>query len=266
MTNQLTKKELNKIYLKSFELQLGWNYQVMQGLGYAAAMSPIIEKNYHTLEEKAEALEVYMDFYNCNPHTSTTIMGANVALEEQLPGDFEAIRSLKLSLMGPLSSLGDTLIVAVWGSIVFAITGTLALSGSSFAFISAFIPALFYAIPLMVLRYKLFNLGHNLGQDMFVKYANEFEMIKKFGYIFGLIVIGGLAATMVNVTLTNDLMIGEVKIDLNNTINSIVPGMLSLVTVLLAYWSLGLKKMNSTRLLLATLVIATALGAFGILV
>lgn len=264
--NHLTKQELNKTFMDTFWLQLGWNYEVMQGVGYAHGMQTILEKNYKTEEERIAAAKAYIEFFNCNPHLATTITGINVALEEEKPGDLDMARSVKLSLMGPLSSIGDTLVVAVFGSIIFALDASLALSGSSFAWFAGLMPLLFFTLPVNFLRYKLFFLGHKYGTTLFTEHADKFELIKKYGYMFGLIVIGGLAASMVKVNLVDTITIGDVQLSVGASLNSIFPGLVVLGTTLLAYWSLGLKKMNSTRLLLLVLVIGTLLGALGILV
>lgn len=264
--NHLTKDELNKIFIDTFWLQLGWNYEVMQGLGYVHGMERVLEKNYLTEEERIAAAKTYMEFFNCNPHLATTITGINVALEEEQPGNLDMARSVKLSLMGPLSSIGDTLVVAVFGSIIFALDATLAMSGSQFAWFAGLMPILFYTLPVNYLRYKLFFLGHKYGTTLFTEQADKFELIKKYGYMFGLIVIGGLAASMVKVNLIDNIMIGDVQLALGSSLNSIFPGLVTLLATLLAYWSLGLEKMNSTRLLLLVLILGTLLGALGILV
>ncbi len=142
----MTKKDakLKKIFINSFWLQLGWNYEVMQGLGYFHAMEPILKENYHTKSERIKAAKAYIEFFNCNPHTAPAIIGVNVALEEAKPGDVELARNVKLSLMGPLSSVGDTLLIAVYGSIIFALDASLALSGSSIAWFAGIMPVLFF--------------------------------------------------------------------------------------------------------------------------
>ncbi len=264
--NMLTKAELKKSFIKSFWLQLGWNYEVMQGLGYFHGMEEILIKNYSSKEERIKAANAYIEFFNCNPHVTPVILGANIALEEENPQDIEMARNIKLSLMGPLSSVGDTLIVAVFGSIIFALDAALALSGSSFAWFAGLMPFLFFTIPVDYLRYKLFYLGHKYGQDLFTTYADKFELIKKYGYMFGLLVIGGLAASMVKVNLPDVINIGEVPLKLNELINSIFPGIMAFGVTLLCYWALGLKKMTSTRLLFLVLIIGTIIGTLGILV
>lgn len=264
--NQLTEKELNKAFMDTFWLQLGWNYEIMQGMGYVHGMKTILEKNYTTEEERIAAAKVYMEFYNCNPHLSTTITGINIALEEEQPKNLDMARSVKLSLMGPLSSIGDTLVVAVFGSIIFALDASLAMSGSSFAWFAGLMPILFYTLPVNYLRYKLFHLGHNYGTTLFTEQADKFELIKKYGYMFGLIVIGGLAASMVKVNLVDVINVGEVQLSLGESLNSIFPGLVTLGATMLAYWALGLKKMNSTRLLITVLLVGIILGSLGILV
>ncbi len=59
MTNQtdtstkLTKQDIKKVYTRNlFGLQLGWNYEKMQGLGYAYVIMPVLKRLYGDDPEK----------------------------------------------------------------------------------------------------------------------------------------------------------------------------------------------------------------------
>lgn len=263
---KITDKDIKKCYWNTYFLGVGWNYELMQGLGYMHSMLPVLDKVYTKKEDRIKVAEKYTEFFNTNPHVAPGIIGANIALVEEKPEELDAVSNLKLSLMGSLAAIGDTVLIAVFGSIVFALAAGIANTGGDFAWLAAFVPLLLFVIPIMIFRYKLHYKGYEIGKELFTKYADKFEMLKKYSFILGLVVIGALAATMLKLNLSNELMIGEVILPLNDQIESIIPGILVLLATVGSYKLLGMKKMNSTWLILIVFVVAIILGSLGILV
>ncbi len=54
-------------------------------------------------------------------------MGAHIALEEA-GASFDTTEGLKVGLMGPLAGVGDTLVWALYNSIIFSICSSMALA------------------------------------------------------------------------------------------------------------------------------------------
>ena len=84
MTNKLTKKDINKVYVRNlFGYQWGWNYEKMQGLGYAWVMMPALKRLYsEDPVAMKKALKTHLGFMNTTPAMSHLIVGADMALEE----------------------------------------------------------------------------------------------------------------------------------------------------------------------------------------
>ena len=80
----LSKKDLTRVFWRSFAMEWSWNYERQANLGYGFAMVPIIDKLYKDRpEEKAAALQRHLEFFNTTPHVSTLILGISSAMEEQ---------------------------------------------------------------------------------------------------------------------------------------------------------------------------------------
>ena len=134
-TKVLNKRDLMKVFWRSFTMEWTWNYERQANLGYGFAMVPILEKLYKDKpEEKAEALQRHLEFFNTTPHVSTLILGISSAMEEQnsTQEDFDtsSINNVKVGLMGPLAGIGDSLL---WGTLRIIATGigtSLALQGN----------------------------------------------------------------------------------------------------------------------------------------
>ena len=101
--NLITKKELNQVFWRSFQMEFSWNYERQMNMAYVYAMIPILKKLYPQKEEMAAALKRHLAFFNTTPHIVTFILGINAAMEEEnvLDENFEVgtIDSIKTSLM-----------------------------------------------------------------------------------------------------------------------------------------------------------------------
>ncbi len=53
--NRITKKELNHVFWRSFQMEFSWNYERQMNMAYAYAIIPILKKLYHTKEDMAAA-------------------------------------------------------------------------------------------------------------------------------------------------------------------------------------------------------------------
>lgn len=132
--SKITKKELNHVFWRSFQMEFSWNYERQMNMAYVYAMIPILKKLYQSKEEMAAALKRHLEFFNTTPHIVTLILGITAAMEEENKDDPEfdvtAIDSIKTSLMGPLAGLGDSFF---WGTLRLIATGvgtSLAMQGN----------------------------------------------------------------------------------------------------------------------------------------
>lgn len=257
-TNKLTKKDIRKVYIRNlFGLQLGWNYEKMQGLGYAYVIMPALKKLYTTKEEMTKALKLQLGFFNTTPAMSHLIVGADMALEEEFGmSDPTAIAGLKTGLMGPFAGVGDTLFVAIYRAIIFSIASYMALSGQVIGLI---IPIL-ACLAVMWVRYKFTYLGYVQGRKLATEFAGQMKAFTEGASILGLTVVGALIPSVINFTLPLEYKMGEVTLSVQDMLDKILPGLLPLGIVLFSYWLLGKKKMNSTRLIFVLIALGMVLG------
>lgn len=106
LNNKITKSDIRKVYIRNlFGLQWGWNYEKMQGLGYAWVIMPALRKIYRDDPEGLQkALTMQLGYFNTTPAMSHLIIGADIALEEEFGNKAEdAVLGLKTGLMGPFA-------------------------------------------------------------------------------------------------------------------------------------------------------------------
>ncbi len=105
-----------KVFLGSFFIQASWSFEKMQGLGFAAAISPAIKEMFKGAES-ASAAKRHLAFYNAHPYMASPVLGAAIRLEEKgKAGEREPAASarFKTMVMGPYGALGDSFF---WGAV-----------------------------------------------------------------------------------------------------------------------------------------------------
>ena len=106
---RLTRGDLVKSWaLWTFFAHANYNYERLQGTGFAHAMTPIIKRLYTTEDDIRAALKRHLVFFNTEPNFGNVVHGTVIAMEEQRANgaaiDDDAINSVKSGLMGPASA------------------------------------------------------------------------------------------------------------------------------------------------------------------
>ncbi len=265
---QLTKREIRKVFWRSFGMEWDWNYERQMNMAYCYCLLPVIEKLYDKKEDRIEAMQRHLEFFNTTPHLSTLILGITAAMEESNANDPDfdtaSINNVKVSLMGPLAGIGDSFI---WGTLRIIATGvglSLATKGN---ILGTILFLLIFNIPAQGLRYYLMNAGYKLGSTFLQKIQQSglMETLTYGASILGLTVIGGMTAENVSVNIPFAIGSGDEATTIGDICNNIMPGLLPLLFTLLVYYLLKNKNMKTTTLLVIFVVIGLAGSFFGIL-
>ncbi|WP_313467540.1 PTS system mannose/fructose/sorbose family transporter subunit IID [Carnobacterium sp.] len=266
MTNKISKKELSKIFWRSFALQGAFNYERMQNIGYCYSMLPVIRKLYTNKEDQSEAISRHLEIFNTTPSMVPTILGISAAMEEENVNnpafDTQSVNAVKASLMGPLAGIGDSLFWGTFRIIAAGIGISLAKEGSIFG------PILFlllYNIPNILIRVFGLKFGYKLGVNSLDRIQKEglMDKIMAIATIIGLAVVGGMVATMLNIVTPITWNISGAEVVVQDILDQILPKMLPLAVTLLV-WK-AMKKFSVTWLTVGLIVLGIALHAVGIL-
>ena len=268
----LTKKDLNKAYW-TFETyaQACCSYERLQAPGFFSGMRNIIDKLYDDdPEQKAEACQRHMDFYNSEfALVGPVILGASIAMEEEKANgadiDGQAISAIKTSLMGPLAGIGDSVMNSLIEVVLMSIAMTFAFQGNLFG-------PVFYLVTWvaasLIISWFLINRGYKLGINSLSVMSDSVmgRLVEALTQI-GLMVIGGLSATYVAVS-TPLVIAGSGGADdtvVQAILDNILPNLLPLGLVGLCYWLMTKKKCSPIVLILILFVLGTVLSVLGIL-
>lgn len=254
---KVTKKDLRRLFWRTMlGLQMGWNYETMQGLGYCFSIIPILKKLYKTKDEMKKALKLHLQFFNTTPAMTHLIIGSDVAMEEESGiSNVDTITAIKTGLMGPFAGIGDTVFVAIYRTIIFSIASYMALQGTSLGILLAVIAA----IAIWWVRYEFTIVGYDQGKKIALSFASQVKQLTEGAAILGLTVIGALAPSVVKANVPLVFQTGKVTLKVQAMLDNIMPALVPVAIIMLSYWLLGRKKMNATRLILVLLVLGVVL-------
>lgn len=257
---KLTKKDLNKMFRRwIFSAGLGYNFETQQAPSVAFSMRKALRKIYKDDKEYIEAMDNHYKYFNANPLMANVILGATLAMEENEGIKAKnAVQSLKTSLMGPFSGVGDSIFWILIPTIMGSIAGYMAVQGNATgAVIWMILQAIFY-----FLKVWLFKTGYNSGTKLVTSLGKKIKIFTDAISIMGLMVIGCLIPTVVKVFIPLKFKTGKVILSLQNGIlDKIMPALLPVAVTIFVYWLLGKKNITPTKII-GLIILICLLGSF----
>jgi mannose/fructose/N-acetylgalactosamine-specific phosphotransferase system component IID len=263
MSEGITKADLNKAFWRYFwSFQISWNYERMQALGFAYSIEPVLRKLNPDKAEYADALKRHLTFFNTSPFIGgPLVLGAAVAMEEA--GARSSAHSIKVALMGPLAGIGDTIVFALYNSIIFTIGASWALQGNIFGPIFT---AVMVLVPYFAVRRWQFYWAYQQGSKLAHRLASgALARITEGATVLGLIVLGGFIPSIVkiatpltyrqSVTVQGTDSVQEVKVQ--EQLDAIVPFLLPVLVTAATY--LLIKKYRLKLVWIITIVAAVGI-------
>ncbi len=266
---RLEKSDLNKSWLIWICFgQQCYNFEIMQGVGFCHAMTPIIRRLYpDNAEKRREALERHLVYYNTENNFGAAVAGIAASMEEELAGGAEissaAINSIKAALMGPLAGIGDTVTQSLVKTVFLGIACDMALNGSAFGPIFFILAMSAYAL---ILSNRAFYLGYYSGKTSILRLLSggRMKQVTEAMSGLGLMVLGGLVASSITVSTPLTIAAGETSVVLQDVLNAVLPGMLPLIAFLLIYRLVN-KGMKPVRIILIIFLVGFIGSLLGIL-
>ena len=204
----------------------------------------------------------YLNEY-CNTENTTggLMLGAMFAVEaSKVENASDISNALKVSLMGPLAGIGDS-IYKVGGKVIFsAMAGYMALEGS---LLGLLICCLWSAFTIAS-RYYFFVVGYDQGANFITNMADQLNLITSTISVLGLVVIGNCIPSTVKLVTTVVLQYGESAKPLQDILNSIFPYLLPCLFTWGIYKLLAVKGMTTVKVVYIVLIAGVILSFLGI--
>ena len=264
----VSKADQKQIWIRSFAIQSAFSFDRMQALGFTWGLMPFLKKIYKdSKDELAKALRRHLVFFNTHMWIPGPIYASVAELEAQRAEDptsvdEQDIQAVKSSLMGPLAGIGDSISHGTLRPLMGGVAASLALGGNPLA------PLVFFLgvnIPHVWLSYQAMFQSFKFGGDFFNRIDQEgLHRIMEGTVIAGLMGLGGLVGTWLNVKTPLKYTYGAFEFPIQNMFDNIMPKLLPLIVTLLVYWAIR-KGVKTTVLMLIMTASGIVLGALGIL-
>ena len=263
------RKMLHGIFLHSFNVFSKYCGGARAGAsGFMWSIWHAIERFYHDQERRTDAMVRHSTWYNITSNVGTFCMGLVAAMErensEKPDFDTQSIDSVKASLMGPMSGIGDAIF---WGVLrVIAASVGMSLCAETGSILGPIVFFLIYNIPSILCRWYLTVLGYRVGSSFITKLyeGGLMGVLTKLASTLGLLMIGAMTASFVkfNCIISIPLPQGD-PVMVQTYLDTIFKG---LVPILYTLGCLKLlrKNVSVNWLILGTMVIGLALGLLGI--
>jgi fructoselysine and glucoselysine-specific PTS system IID component len=257
---KLSKRDIRMLFFRSLALEANFNFETWQNTGFAFSIIPVLKKLYTTQKAMAAALKRHLQFFNTSPYGSTLILGITAAMEEQNSSDKdfddESINSVKLGLMGPLAGVFDSLFWGTFKVIAAGVGASLAIKGN---IMGPLLFLLIFNVPHLLLRYKLTFVGYDAGTRFLQNLAknNVMDRLTKGSSILGLMVVGAMPATLMNITTPMHIGTEKSAVGIQSILDQVVPAMIPLGLTFLVYYFVK-KNIKTTYLLLGLLLLGFA--------
>lgn len=266
---KISKKTLNKVFVRSQTNQFSHNYERMQSLGFTYIMAPALDELYEgkPQEQKVNAMNRQLEFFNSHPVAIPFILGVTLAMEETTSEeDKESVLGIRTGLMGPFAGLGDSMLNLTWYPIAGSIGASLSIATGSI--LGPLVMFLLINAVYWPLKYYGLYKGYEKGMDLLSSDNGMkiFDRISNIANVIGVFVVGALIPNTVKVMTPLTIAAGEGSIAIQDQLDSIMPSLLAVIVVAICY--ILLKKSNgknTAKIIIGAIVLSIALSMAGIL-
>jgi PTS system mannose-specific IID component len=263
MSRVLTKKDLRNAGWRFISRGIGtYSYTMQMAPTIVYSIVPCLRKIYPDDDEFIEAVNNHYKYFNAHPWLAHLLIGATLAIEdtEGIKAK-DAVQDLKVSLMGPISGIGDTIGWVLIPTIFGSISGYMALEGNPAGLIIWVLLNLFF----LVFRIRFFEYGYDYGTKLITGFRKQLNTFTEAASVLGIVVVGALVASVITIRTPLAFQSGDVTIAIQPLIDQVMPSLLSVVLVGVIYWLMSVKKLKMTTIILGVLVFSMVCAAFGIL-
>lgn len=273
--DEITTKDVTKSYIRwHFANEIPHSFERYLAPSLLYAMMPILRKLYKDDDALRAAYERQLLFFNTQlTWGGGVITGLMSSMEqerarqeyndEEITMTDDLMYNTKAGLMGALAGIGDSIDSGTVQYIFIAIAIPWAQNGLALGALFPFIAfALYQLLVGLFFARQGFTLGRSAtGLMQSTGVQNAIELLS----ILGLFMMGILAGNYVTVSSSLEFSISGRPFVLQETLDTILPGLLPLVTVLGVYWYYTKKGLKVTQALLWLTFILVVLAAVGIL-
>ena len=278
--NGLTEKKkkgiIRRLFFRVWWLMFCTSYTKQQGTSTVWLLEPFLADIYgKETDEYYDALQRHQNFFNTTPMFSSFIYAIVISMEYERKAardrgeefDDASIEAIKVSLMGPIAGIGDSIQLSCLRVIATGVAIGFSQQGS---WLGPILFALIFNVPNQIIHWLCGSLGMKLGTGFVTEAmaSGKMQAFTKGFTVLGMIMTGAMTAQFVTVTTTLVIPTGGATFNLQGMFDSIMPGLVPLAVTMGCFFYLRKSKSkNSAIILLAIIIVAavvlTLLGVTG---
>lgn len=263
---KLTKKELRKFSVRyALTAQANQSYEAMQATACIYSMGPFLEEWYADNPELLnKKMQNQLKFFNCQVYFGAAIAAAALAIEQdENEASMQLAASIKTSLMGPFSGIGDALFNTIPKVVFGAMTAYAAVEGN---WITCIVMILVFTPLVTWIRQKMIEMGYYGGAELITSRKNQLNNIRDAVSVLGVIVIGALIPSLVKVTTPLAITVGDATQEIQAILDGILPSALPLAVTALTYFGLTkIKGITTVKMVWIMILLSILLSVLGII-
>ncbi|EGO8079705.1 PTS system mannose/fructose/sorbose family transporter subunit IID [Enterococcus faecalis] len=265
----MTDKDLKKMFWRAQLLGVSGNAERGGNLGYLYSMLPFLRKKYKDRPESeiSLAMQRHLEYMVTHHVAQFLLLGTSMALEETTDEtEKEIVTTTKVSLMGPLAGLGDSILSYTWLAICGSIGASLAMNGS---LLGPILMLILINVVWMPLKYYGLTFGYKKGVSI-LEGKNSKKLISRISTAanaMGTITVAALIVNNVKLESGIEFTLGKDNVlNIQEMLDRILP---NLLPVLLTFFCYKFLRKNNGKfvvpLIIGLLIIGTLLSMGGII-
>ncbi|WP_333496841.1 PTS system mannose/fructose/sorbose family transporter subunit IID [Kluyvera sp. CHPC 1.251] len=229
----ISKKDLWKCAIRGLFMEGNFNFERMQGAGFAYSMIPALKKIHgNNRHDMAKALKNHLQFFNASPKLFTFLLGTAIAMEENKEKP-STINVMKVAGMGPTGGIGDAIDHMTLMPLTLALGASIAMTGS---IAGPFVFFILYQVVHFFVYFGLMFMGYRAGTAAMINMSDATEKLARAANIMGIFVIGALCASFIRLSTPAALTLGGKSVELQSALfDKIMPNLLPLLLVFLMF-------------------------------
>lgn len=229
----ITKKDLWKCAFRGLFMEGNFNFERMQGGGFAYSIIPALNKIHgNNRGDLAKSLKNHLQFFNASPKLFTFLLGTAIAMEENKEKP-STINVMKVAGMGPTGGIGDAIDHMTLMPLTLALGASIAMTGSV---AGPFVFFVLYQLVHFFVYFGLMFMGYRAGTAAMINMSDATGKLARAANIMGIFVIGALCASFIRLSTTATLTLGGKSVALQSALfDKIMPNILPLLLVFLMF-------------------------------
>ncbi len=189
-------------------LQVSWNFERLQNIGFLFSFIHILKRIYKkNKQDFLLAIKRHIVFFNTHIFFSSAVLGVMMKLEEEISNENpetkeKEIENIKIGIMGPLAAIGDSLFWSGIKPLALLIGAGLIWLYSydiKIFWTASLISILIYNIPRILIKYYLLFMSYFQYRELFLLIQKiRFQDIMKSIKLLGMGVLGIVMAGYLN--------------------------------------------------------------------